>query len=160
MKIVLIHGYKSSPQGNFFPWLKDELRKKGHDVVVPELPHPDEPDAEEWTKVLVDEVGPIDNETIILGHSLGGALALRFLEAAEAYSTPKGVVLVSTPWRIGHELFHGFFMTELDFDVLAWKASFFTVVHSKDDDKIPFNHAQKYADVLFGGEVSSPIKGD
>ncbi|MDP2631651.1 MAG: alpha/beta fold hydrolase [Candidatus Uhrbacteria bacterium] len=148
MRIVLIHGYKASSQTNFFPWLADELREKGHEVIVLDLPNADAPDPEEWTKVLVEAVRYVDDETIILGHSIGGAEALRFLEAVEARSTPHGVILVSTPWMIGDEKFRGFFLSELDFDVLMWKASKFIVVHSRDDKVIPFDHAEKYADVL------------
>ncbi|RMD52287.1 alpha/beta fold hydrolase, partial [Candidatus Parcubacteria bacterium] len=148
MKIILIHGYKANPQSNFFPWLKGELRKMGHEVMMPELPNADNPDPEEWTKFLLDEVGVIDDETIILGHSLGAPAALRFLEAAEAIATPRACILVSPPWMIKNEQFRGFFLSELDFDVLMWKARRFVVIHSKDDDKIPFDHAQKYAKVL------------
>lgn len=148
MKIVLIHGYKATSNSNFFPWLKEELRKLGHDVFAPDLPNPETPDPEEWTKALVESVGPIDDETIVVGHSLGAAAALRFLEAAEAYSTPKACVLISPPWMIRSDDLRGFFLSELDFDVLMWKASKFVIIHSKDDDKIPFDHAQKYADVL------------
>jgi len=112
------------------------------------MPGAEDPDSEEWVKFLLEEVGPIDDETIVLGHSLGGATALRFLEAAEVYSTPKACILVSTPWMIKSEQFRGFFLSELDFEVLMWKASKFAVVHSKDDPTIPFNHATKYADLL------------
>ena len=148
MKIVLILGYKSSSQMNFFPWLRDTLHAKGHEVICPDLPDAQEPNPEEWTKLLLEEVGVIDDETIIVGHSLGAPAALRFLEAAEARSTPKGVILISPPWYIGNETFQVFFLTELDFDVLMWKASRFVVIHSHDDKTIPFDHAKKYADVL------------
>ena len=148
MKIVLIHGYKASSKTNFFPWLAEELRKQGHEIVCPDLPNPESPDPEEWTKFLVEAVGPIDDETIIVGHSIGGASALRFLEAAEVYSTPKACILVSTPWMIKSDQFRGFFLSELDFDVLMWKASRFAIVHSKEDEVIPFDHAEKYAQVL------------
>lgn len=159
MKIVLIHGYKASPRTNFFPWLNEELRKKGYEVICPDLPNPESPDPEEWTKFLVEAVGPIDDETIILGHSIGGAAALRFLEAAEMYSTPKACILVSTPWMIKSEQFRGFFLSELDFDVLMWKASRFVVVHSKDDTVIPFDHAKKYEDVLHAKLVETDGAG-
>lgn len=159
MRIVLIHGYKASPESNFFPWLKDELRKLGHDVDVPALPHPETPDAEEWTKYLVDNIGPIEDQTIILGHSLGGCLALRFLEAAEIYSTPRACILVSTPWMIKNEQFQGFFLSELDFDVLMWKASRFAVVHAKDDSVVPVDHAHQYADVLHGKLIETENSG-
>lgn len=148
MRIVLIHGYKASSKSNFFPWLRDELLKRGHEVVAPDLPNSEEPDPDEWTKTLLDEVGVVDDETIVIGHSLGAATALRFLEAVEARSTVKGCILISPPWMIRHETFRGFFMSELDFDVLMWKASMFTIIHSKDDDVIPFDHAEKYAKVL------------
>jgi uncharacterized protein len=148
MKILLIHGFKSSPSGEFFPWLADSLRNLGHEVSIPELPDADAPDPEAWTKALLDEMPIVDDETIILGHSLGGAQALRYLEAAEARSTPKACILISTPWMIRADELRGFFMSELDFDVLMWKASRFSVIHSADDKIIPFDHAQKYAKAL------------
>lgn len=148
MRIVFIHGYKASSQTNFFPWLKEELIRRGHEVVAPDLPNPEAPDPDEWTKALLEEVGPVDDETIVVGHSIGAAEALRFLEAAEARSTVKGCVLVAPPWMIKDERFRGFFMSELDFDVLMWKASRFTIIHSHDDQVIPFDHAKKYANVL------------
>ena len=159
MKIVLIHGYKASSKSNFFPWLKDELRKLGHDVVVPDLPNPEAPDPDEWIKTLIDTVGPVDDETIIVGHSLGSPMALRFLEAAEAYTTPRGCLLISPPWMIRSEDLRGFFLSELDFDVLMWKASQFVVVHDKADTVIPFDHAQKYADVLHAKLVATEGNG-
>ncbi len=148
MKVILIHGFKANSQSGFFPWLRGELQAKGHEVIAPDLPNPEEPDPEEWTKVLVEKVGVVDDETIVVGHSLGAAMVLRFLEAAEARSAPRGCVLVSAPWMIGDERLRGFFMSELDFDVLMWKASRFVVIHSKDDKVIPFDHAEKYASVL------------
>ena len=148
MKIILIHGFKSSPSMNFFPWLKKSLTDLGHEVMVPELPNSVEPNPEEWTRALVEKVGAIDDETIIVGHSLGSVSALRFLEAAEIKSTPKACLLISPPWMIKHELFQGFFLDELDFDVLMWKASRFVILHSKDDNIVPFDHAEKYASVL------------
>lgn len=148
MRIILIHGFKASSKTGFFPWLQDELHKLGHQVIVPDLPDPNSPDPETWTKTLLEEVGVIDDETIIVGHSLGGAQALRFLEAVEARSTPKGCLLIATPWMIKSDDLRGFFLSELDFDVLMWKASRFVIIHSLDDKVIPFDHAKKYAEVL------------
>lgn len=159
MRIVLIPGYKATPESGFFPWLRHELRSRGHDVMIPTLPNPEAPDRDEWTKALLEQVGPIDNETVVLGHSLGGAAALRFLEAAEAYSTPHALILVSTPWMIHSEQFRGFFMTELDYEVLMWKASKAYILHAKDDPTIPFDHAEKYARVLHAQLVTAATGG-
>ncbi len=159
MKVILIHGYKSSSQGNFFPWLSLKLRDLGHDVVCVDLPGGESPDPDVWIETLLGQVKYIDNETIILGHSLGATTALRFLEAAEVRSTPKGCILVAPPWMIKNEIFSGFFLSELDFDVLMWKASRFVVMHSKDDKVIPADHAKKYARVLHAKLVETEGDG-
>lgn len=148
MRIILIHGYKSSSEGQFLPWLKDELRKKRHDVLVPNLPNPEEPNAEAWLNALAEEIGPLTDEDILVGHSLGGAVLLRFLDGAEAHTIPKGAIIIGAPWMIKHEELRSFFPIDFDYDVIMWKASFFTVIHSKDDHVVPFDHAEKYKEML------------
>ncbi len=101
---------------------------------------------------------PLTHEDIIVGHSLGGATALQFLEAAEARTTPHACVLISTPWMIKEERFRGFFLTELDHDVLMWRASKFVIIHAKDDPVIPFEHAKRYAEV-FHAKLVDPDTG-
>lgn len=158
MRIIGVHGYHSSPRQHFWPLLEDELKKRGHEVLIPELPDPENPDPEAWTKALVEAARVLTDEDIIVGHSLGGAAALRFLEAAEARTTPKACVLISTPWFIKDERFRGFFLSDLDHDVLMWRASRFYVLHAKDDHVIPVDHAQKYATV-FHGTLITPETG-
>jgi len=158
MRAILIHGYKATPDSNFWPWLKRELIDRRFEVVMPELPNPAEPDRDAWTKAVLDSVGPLTDQDIIIGHSLGGATALRFLEAAEARTTPHACILISTPWMIKDERFRSFFLTELDHDVLMWRASKFVVIHAKDDPVIPFEHAERYAEV-FHARLVAPETG-
>ena len=157
MRIVLIHGYKSSPQANFFPWLERELRTKGFDVVISELPNPEEPDRDVWTEELVKAVKQLTDNDIIVGHSLGGAAALRLLEAAEARSTPHAAILVSTPWMIKDDKFRGFFMSELDFEVLMWRAAKFHIIHAANDPIIPVEHGKRYASALHAKLVTPEV---
>jgi uncharacterized protein len=159
MRIILVHGYKSSPTMNFFPWLERELRSRGFDVIIPVLPNPEEPDRDAWTAALVDASAPLTDQTIIVGHSLGGAAILRMLEAAEARSTPHAVVLVSTPWMIKDERFRGFFFSEFDFEVLMWRASKFLVIHAQNDPIIPVEHGKRYAGVLHA-KLVTPETGE
>ncbi len=159
MRIILVHGYKSSPKSGFFPWLERELRARDFDVVAPELPNPEEPDRDVWTEALVKAAVPLTENTIIVGHSLGGAAALRMLEAAEARSTPHAMVMISTPWMIKDEKFRGFFMSELDFEVLMWRASKFVVIHAKNDPIIPVEHSTRYASA-FHAKLITPEAGE
>lgn len=148
MRIIGVHGYKSNPKMNFWPELYDAYRSAGHDVVIPELPNSAEPDIEIWLETLQKEVGTLNSDDILVGHSLGGPTLMKFLELAEARSTPKGVLLIAPAWRIKHERFAGFFIHELDFEILMWKAHKFIVMHDAEDPVLPTSQGQKYADLL------------
>ena len=158
MRFILVHGYKSSPELNFWPWLGVALRAAGHTVIAPALPEPETPDRDLWTKTLLEAVGPMSNQDIVVGHSLGGASALRLLESAEARTTPHACVLISTPWMILDERFKPFFLSELDYDVLMWRASKFLVIHALDDQIIPLDHANRYASI-FHARLVTPATG-
>ena len=79
-KIFIIHGSYGNPQENWFPWLKEELRKKGHEVFVPKFPTPENQSLETWTKEFEEYIPLIDEDTIFVGHSLGPAFILSVLE--------------------------------------------------------------------------------
>lgn len=148
MRIVLIHGYNSSPTENFHPWLARELKDRGFEVIAPKLPLEGEVESVACIESLVKAVGRLDEQTIILGHSLGGVLALRYLEAAEAATIPRACILVGSPWQTKSEKIRGLFLSEFDYDVVTWKAREFVIVHDKEDKLVPFDHAEKYARML------------
>lgn len=77
---LILHGwYKESSSGAFIPWLKTTLMAKGFDVQAPDLPNPETPmEVEQVNKVL--ENCTINEHTIIIGHSLGGTVAMKVLE--------------------------------------------------------------------------------
>ena len=87
MKYALIlHGAANTSQGNWFPWLKKELEKKGYTVWLPDLPHADKPSLTEWKAFILNNSGFVfDKETIIVGHSSGATFILGLLE-----SLPRG----------------------------------------------------------------------
>src|SRR3989338_5795089 len=78
--IFIFHGIYGNPDENWFPWLKRELEQAGHEVIVPAFPNADKPQLEEWLKFFDQYNKKLDANTIFIGHSLGGAFALRLLE--------------------------------------------------------------------------------
>ncbi|MEK7546732.1 MAG: alpha/beta fold hydrolase [Patescibacteria group bacterium] len=76
---VLLHGYNGSPKGNFRPWLKKELEKKGYKVSVPALPNSKNPKVAEQVEYVLKHA-KFDKNTVLLGHSLGAIVALKVLE--------------------------------------------------------------------------------
>lgn len=94
---LILHGKGSTSQGNFYPWLKEQLEKRGYRVQAPDLPNPTDPSDEEQT-VYVQKNCTIDEHTVIVGHSFGGIVALRLVEAG---AKPAMVTLVGMPFT-GH----------------------------------------------------------
>ncbi len=90
---LILHGYKGSAKGSFIPWLKKILEEKGYKVQVPELPDPHEPKESEQVRHTLDTC-EINESTIIVGHSLGGGIALKVLEAIN--KPIAGLVLVGS----------------------------------------------------------------
>ncbi len=77
----IIHGLGGHPKENWFPWLKAALEQKGHTVIVPAFPHADHPQLGEWMTHFKQYEHQIDEQTIMVGHSLGAAFILNFLES-------------------------------------------------------------------------------
>lgn len=78
-KALILHAWYSQPKDHWYPWLKDELEKKGYKVSIPDLPTMDM-DLPDMELQLRSIKGLVDEKTTIIGHSLGCLLALRLAE--------------------------------------------------------------------------------
>jgi leucyl-tRNA synthetase len=92
LKFVILHGYKSGPKYCWFPWLKRELEKRGHQVIVPQLPNPFLPNVANQVEFVMKNI-IFDENTVLIGHSLGTVVGLRILERLK--NPIKKFVLVS-----------------------------------------------------------------
>lgn len=152
MKEVLIfHGTGGSPQGNWFPYLKEELQKEGCQVFVPQFPDPREGNSlEDWLGVLKRYESRINENTILVGHSLGGLFLLRVLErlekpvsAAFFVATPVGVKPIL--YFDSDEKFSGF---EFDWEKIRKGAGHFSVYHSDNDPYVSLGNGETLAKQL------------
>jgi len=141
---IIIHGTEGFPGENWFPWLKAELEKNGYKVSVPQFPSPPIVPAKitEWWDVLKNY--PIDESTLLIGHSLGGVFTLRILEKLE--KPVAGAFLVGTP--IGEKpilnydrdvAFCGF---EFDWNKIKSNAKRFVVFQSDDDPYVGLSNGE------------------
>lgn len=150
MRVILVHGFNASPEMNFHPWLARELRAKGFNVIAPTLPlkSDGELNIPDIMESLRRQVGILKADDILLGHSLGALVILQYMQAVEMTETPRVVILVAAPWKVGRPELQRLFMADLDADVAMWKAREFVVVHSADDKLVPLDHARKLAESL------------
>lgn len=75
---IILHGSFGSNEGNWFPWLKNELEKLNKQVVVPQMPvGVGKQDFLSWSSVL-DKL-PINETTTIIAHSIAPAFVCKYL---------------------------------------------------------------------------------
>ncbi|MBM3209715.1 alpha/beta fold hydrolase [Candidatus Shapirobacteria bacterium] len=78
---LILHGAGNNSQGNWFPWLKSKLEKRGYKVWSPDLPNSDEPRTEDWLNAIFsNKEWQFNEDSAIIGHSAGATLVLRILE--------------------------------------------------------------------------------
>jgi len=155
--IFIFHGTEGYPEENWFPWLKEKLETLGHKVFVPQFPSPPVVPAKiaEWFDVLKDYEQYIDENTILIGHSLGGVFTLRILEklkhpvkAAVFVGAPVGVKPITYYDR--DVSFSGF---DFDWPTIKNNARNFVAFQSDDDPYVSLGNGRELSEKL-GIELS------
>ncbi|MBU2101287.1 alpha/beta hydrolase [Patescibacteria group bacterium] len=136
---IILHG-KPSKEGyynpergaqsneHWLPWIQRKLLLKDYLAQAPELPEPYDPDYEKWRSVF--ERFDINEDTILIGHSRGGAFLIRWLSENKV-KTDK-VALVAPSIRDDKKEEHGFFDFEIDKE-FPNRTKGVTVLYSTDD---------------------------
>lgn len=78
--IVIIHGAYGAPTENWFPWLSKQLKADGHKISVPALPTPEGQTLSNWLAEFKSQVGELEEDMILVGHSLAPGFILNLLE--------------------------------------------------------------------------------
>jgi uncharacterized protein len=147
--IFIFHGTEGYPGENWFPWLKQQLEKKGYTVFVPQFPSPPIIPSKitEWFEVLKNYEQYINKDTILIGHSLGGVFTLRILEKLE--HTVKATFLIGAPIGVRPILnydrdssFSGF---SFDWDAIKKNAGDTVVFHSDNDPYVGLENGKQLA---------------
>jgi uncharacterized protein len=82
-RVIVLHGAHGGPDTNWFPWLHAALNAEGIEVLRPQFPTPEGQSLEAWLNAYDLAVKPLSlAPTMLVGHSLGAALALRLIERA------------------------------------------------------------------------------
>jgi len=150
--VFIFHGTEGYPGENWFPWLKKELEKINYKVFVPQFPSPPIVASKigEWFDIFKDYEQYINEETILIGHSLGGVFTLRVLEqlkkpvkAAFFVGAPIGVRPILNYDRDNQ--FSGF---SFDWKLIKNNAKHFVVFHSDNDPYVSLGNGKELAKKL------------
>jgi leucyl-tRNA synthetase len=77
-RFMILHGFEGGAKTDFHPWLKDVLEKHGQQVEVPELPNSYHPKEAEQVEYVLTNC-KLDENTVIVAHSLGAVVAMKAL---------------------------------------------------------------------------------
>ncbi len=159
-RVFIIHGWAGHPQENWFPWLKRKLERHGVQVTVPALPNPTNPEMSEWVSAIAQVVGQPDENTFLVGHSLGCIAILRYLEGLPAGQKVGGAVLVAGfSESIGIPEIKSFFVTALDYQKVKNTCSTFIAVNSTTDPFVPLEKGTVLRDKLSAELIVVPDAG-
>jgi predicted alpha/beta hydrolase family esterase len=114
---------------HWLQWIKKELNAKNILAETPIMPAPYEPDYSAWKEMF--ETFPLNEETILIGHSCGAGFIVRYLSEN---TIRVGKVVLVAPWLDPeHFLKNGMFDFAIDETIVA-KTSGITIFSSTNDD--------------------------
>ncbi len=94
-RVFIAHGWDGTPDEGWFPWLKKELESRGFEVHIPQLPDTANPRIYNWIPALAEAIVSPDEQTYLVGHSMGCQAVARYLETLPDGIKVGGVVFVA-----------------------------------------------------------------
>lgn len=169
MKFVLVHGAFGSPQGNWFPELKEKLVSLGQQVIAPQFPVdtweditqsgrnvlPKQQLLTRWLSTCEREVLPNirrGDKACFVGHSLGPLFILHIvnhfnLTLDSAIFVSPFLVRLRRAWQIDH-VNQTFYKIDFDFEKLTKRIPVSYVLYSDNDPYVGKQHSVRFADAL------------
>ncbi|MEO8396221.1 MAG: alpha/beta hydrolase [Chloroflexota bacterium] len=138
--------------------LKKELGT-AYSVHYPEMiPDNDAPDFG-WGKQIAHALAGIKGDVILVAHSIGASILLKYLTENKIDHPIGGIFLISTPF-VGYEnwQFEGLALRDDFTEALPKEVPVF-LYHSKDDEEVSLKHVHKYAKKLPDATVREITKG-
>lgn len=165
-RVFIVHGWSGSPEGSWFPWLRNELQKKGFTVFVPAMPETDNPRISVWVSHLSGLVGNPDGHTYFVGHSIGCQTILRYLETID--TKVGGCIFVAgwfnlLPQSISTDaekaIARPWLETPIDFEKVKQNANRIVAIFSDNDDCVPISDERLFKKKLNAETHMEHLKG-
>ncbi len=143
-KAIIIHGTGGSPQGNWFPWLKSELERMYISVIAPQFPTGEKQSLASWMSEFGRWSASVDSNTIMIGHSIGPAFILNFLERNDC-SVAGAFLVAPFVGKLGNKfdsLNKTFAERDFDWTKIRQHCGRFFIYSSDDDPYVPLEKGE------------------
>lgn len=147
----IFHDAFSSPNEDWYPWMKTTLEGMGYFVIVPKFPTPGGQSYESWKASIKNYVDKFDSETIFIGHGTGGLFAIRTLQ--ELSKPIKGLVLVASYAEpLVHDGYNNvnktFYKSDINWDLVKKNTLFINVYAGEHDPFVSDSISNHLADMM------------
>ena len=112
-------------------------------IEYPRLPEGPEPDFGRM-KQIEEAISKIESDVILVGHSLGASMLLKYLSEQQVRKKIMGIFLIATPDWSGDEDWKQGLKLQDNFGEKIPNNVPIYLYHSKDDESVPFDHLSIY----------------
>jgi predicted alpha/beta hydrolase family esterase len=142
------NGYKAD--ATLVQNIQNELGKDYHVLYPKQKTDETAPDLG-WIKQIEDEINKAGDAVIIIAHSLGASLLLKYLSENKVTTNISGVFLLATPFWSGDEDWKQGLKLRDDFPDKLPKAIPLFFYHCRDDKEVPFEQFKSYKELITDG---------
>ncbi|MGY2895700.1 RBBP9/YdeN family alpha/beta hydrolase [Deinococcus sp. UYEF24] len=132
---------------------------QAYEVHYPEMPDADDPRYAAWKGQIAEECAALEGRLVLVGHSLGASLLLKWLSEAPTAPSVTGLFLLAPPywddpeWRTAEYVLRQDFARTLPVDLPVF------LYHCQDDEVVPFAHLALYEAHLSQAIIRTQPKG-
>ena len=120
----------------------------GYDLHYPHMQTNESAQDFDWQRQIGNAFSDMQDDAILVGHSLGASMMLKYLSENEIKKKIAGIFLLSTPFWSGNEEWKKGLMLRTHFaDSLPRDVPIF-FYHCRDDEEVPFWHMAVYQQEL------------
>jgi uncharacterized protein len=167
-RVVLVHGWGGSPEGDWFQWLKNELESRDFKVLAPEMPDTLDPKIGLWVSKLQEVIGDADEDTYLVGHSIGCQAIMRYFQTLKDGKKVGGAIFVAGWFSLTDETWDEDYTIEkadpwvntpLDFEKIKKHTTKFLAISSDNDPWVPLSDADLFKERLNAEVIIEKGKG-
>lgn len=148
-QILFIHGGGDDGYGSDRIMMESLRKELGDDyeITYPRMPEDDLPDFG-WIKQMKQDISKLDDGLIIVAHSLGASLLLKYLSEHPVTKKIAAVFLLAPPFWSGKEDWVQGFILQDDFAGKLPSDFPISLYQCLDDDVVPYDHFTTYRQKL------------
>jgi len=152
MKKEVLFIHSAGPQGHhegsdyLVTYLLNTLQH--YKVLHPKMPDPEHPTYQSWKAAVKEEMAGMHEGTILIGHSLGASVLLKYLAEEKAHKPVAGLFLIGAVYWGKEDWDVEEYMLPENFSSKLSDVGQIFLYHSKNDEVVPITHMHYYANEL------------